>query len=87
MNTINIKPIAVALNTNANAVSFQVLTLTLPPQTFLLNARFFQINQDSTKEVINIPFELPLSDYENWQSDAELEDKCLVALNLERNVQ
>jgi len=85
MNIINIKPIAVALNTIANAVSFQVLTLSLPPQTFSLNARFFQVTEDSKNEVSNVPFTLPLEDYETWQNDTELENKCLEALNLQRN--
>jgi len=85
MNLINIKPIAVALNTTANAVSFQVLTLSLPPQNFLLNARFFQVDENLKVEVSNVPFELSLEDYENWQNDTELENKCLAALNLERN--
>jgi len=80
MNIIDIKPVAVALNVTANKVAFQVLTLDLTPKTFNLNARFFS----DKVEVSNVPFELPISDYNDWKSDLELENKCLTALNLER---
>jgi len=86
MNTIKIEPVAVALNVLANAVSFEVLTLQIPPTTFNLNARFFSINGEQKTEVANISFSLPLADYEAWQSDAELENKCLIHLKLTKNV-
>jgi len=78
MNIINITPVSVALNITANKVTFQVLTLDLTPETFNLNARFF----NEEVEVSNVPFELPIEDYTNWKSDSELETKCLAALNL-----
>jgi hypothetical protein len=80
MNTINILPVFVALNTTANKVVFQVLTLDLSPTEFKLNARFFQ----DTNEITNIPFELPLSVYELWTDDKYLEDVCLSHFKLER---
>ena len=85
MNTINITPVVVAFNTTANAVSFQVLTLNLTPTEFKLNARFYNVHEKQTTEVANIPFALPFEDYENWNSDLELENKCLSALSLQRN--
>ena len=85
MQKINIIPIVVALGISANAVSFEVLTLPIPPTTFKLNARFFNVQEDKTEEVSNVPFELPLEDYNNWQSDTILEDKCLTKLGLKRN--
>jgi len=80
MNLINIKPVFVALNTTANKVAFQVLTLDLSPKEFKLNARFYQ----DDAEITNIPFELDLSFYESWTNDVELENECLKHFNLER---
>lgn len=85
MNTINITPVVVAFNTTANAVSFQVLTLNLTPTEFKLNARFYNVQEKQTTEVANILFALPLEDYNNWNSDVELENKCLSALGLQKN--
>ena len=85
MQKINIIPIVVALGISANAVSFEVLTLPIPPTTFKLNARLFNVQEDKTEEVSNVPFELPLEDYNTWQSDTILEDKCLTKLGLKRN--
>ena len=84
MNTINITPVTVAFNKIANAVSFQVLTLDLTPEKFYLNAKFFNVFENNKIELANVPFELPIEDYKNWQNDAELEAKCLTALNLNR---
>ena len=84
MNLINIKPVSVALGVTANAVSFQVLTLDIWPKDFKLNARFFSVTDEGQKEVSNVPFSLPLEDYENWNADTYLENKSLAALNLER---
>ena len=85
MNTINITPVAVGLNQAANAVLFQIQTLNLPPTEFIFNARFFWITNNIQKEVANVPFLLPIEDYNNWNSDVELENKCLSALSLQRN--
>jgi hypothetical protein len=82
MNQINIIPVTVGFNITANVVSFQILTFDLSPITFNLNARFYVETQDQIKEVSNIPFTLPLEDYESWKSDGVLENKCLKALNL-----
>jgi len=86
MNKINIKPVVVGLNITANAVAIQVLTLDITPEVFNLNARFFNVNQKEGlgPEVANIPFTLPLEDYENWQTNEYLENKSLAALNLEK---
>jgi hypothetical protein len=84
MNQINIEPVIVGLGITANVVSFQILTFDLSPITFNLNARFYNENNDELKEVSNIPFTLPLEDYETWKSDSVLENKCLKALNLVR---
>ncbi len=89
MKIIDIKPVAVGLNITANAVSFQVLTLDITPKQFKLNARFFYINAEpgletERTEVSNTPFELPIEDYNNWQTDEYLESKCLTKLGLER---
>jgi hypothetical protein len=82
MNQINIEPVTVGFNITANVVAFQVLTFDLSPITFNLNARFYNETKDEIKEVSNIPFTLPLEDYETWKSDSVLENKCLKALNL-----
>jgi hypothetical protein len=84
MNKINIEPVIVGFNITANVVAFQVLTFDLSPDTFNLNARFYNEIEAEIKEVSNIPFTLPLEDYETWKSDAVLENKCLKALNLVR---
>jgi hypothetical protein len=84
MNLIKIKPVEVALNTTSNAVAFQVLTLDIAPEKFNLNARFFFVNEETKKEVSNVPFELPLEDYKEWITDEFLENKSLKHLNLER---
>jgi hypothetical protein len=84
MNQINIEPVTVGLGITANVVAFQVLTFDLSPITFNLNARFYNETKDEVKEVSNIPFTLPIEDYETWKSDTELENKCLKALNLVR---
>ena len=84
MNQINIEPVIVGFNITANVVAFQVLTFDLSPITFNLNARFYNETQEEIKEVSNIPFSLPLEDYETWKSDSVLENKCLKALNLVR---
>ncbi len=84
MNTINIKPVPVGFNKLANAVCFQVLTLDLNPNKFYLNAKFFNVSESNKIELANVPFELPIEDYKNWQNDAILETKCITALNLER---
>jgi hypothetical protein len=84
MNQINIEPVTVGFNITANVVAFQVLTFDLSPLTFNLNARFYLETEEEIKEVSNIPFTLPIEDYETWQSDAVLENKCLKALNLVR---
>ena len=84
MNKINIEPVVVGLNITANVVSFQILTFDLSPITFNLNARFYNETNDELQEVSNIPFTLPLEDYESWKSDSVLENKCLKALNLIR---
>ncbi len=84
MNKINIEPVTVGLGITANVVAFQVLTFDLSPETFNLNARFYNEIEAETKEVSNIPFTLPIEDYETWKSDAVLENKCLKALNLVR---
>jgi hypothetical protein len=84
MNKINIEPVTVGLGITANVVAFQVLTFDLSPDTFNLNARFYNETETETKEVSNIPFTLPIEDYETWKSDAVLENKCLKALNLVR---
>jgi hypothetical protein len=82
MNQINIETVTVGLGITANVVSFQILTFDLSPIEFNLNARFYNETQDQIKEVSNIPFTLPLEDYESWKSDGVLENKCLKALNL-----
>jgi|LakMenE01Jun11ns_1017448.scaffolds.fasta_scaffold9567095_2 hypothetical protein len=84
MNKINIEPVTVGLGITANVVAFQVLTFDLSPDTFNLNARFYNEIEAELKEVSNIPFTLPIEDYETWKSDAVLENKCLKALNLVR---
>jgi hypothetical protein len=84
MNKINIEPVVVGWNITANVVSFQILTFDLSPLTFNLNARFYNETEEKIKEVCNIPFTLPLEDYETWKSDSVLENKCLKALNLVR---
>lgn len=84
MTTINIKPVPVGFNRTANAISIQVLTLNIKPEKFNLNARFFSVIEDKKTELANVPFELPLEDYDNWQTDEYLENKSLQALNLER---
>lgn len=84
MNLINIKPVAVGLNITANAVAIQVLTLDIKPIAFNLNARFFDVTEDKQTEVANIPFTLPLEDYDNWQTDEYLENKSLAKLGLTR---
>ena len=84
MNKINIEPVTVGLGITANVVSFQILTFDLSPIEFNFNARFYVETQDQIKEVSNIPFTLPLEDYESWKSDSVLENKCLKALNLVR---
>jgi hypothetical protein len=84
MNKINIEPVTVGLGITANVVAFQILTFDLSPITFNLNARFYVETEKQIKEVSNIPFTLPLEDYESWKSDTELENKCLKALNLVR---
>jgi hypothetical protein len=84
MNKINIEPVTVGLGITANVVAFQILTFDLSPDTFNLNARFYNEIEAETKEVSNIPFTLPLEDYETWNSDAVLENKCLKTLNLVR---
>lgn len=80
MNIINIKPVLVGFNLTANKVSFQILTFDLSPKEFNLVAKFYNDNN----EIANIPFELPIEDYNNWKSDSGLENKCLVALNLDK---
>ena len=88
MTLIKINPVVVALNTTANAVAIQVLTLDIKPQAFKLNARLFNVEPatettpENKTEVANIPFELPIEDYDNWQTDEYLETKSLQALNL-----
>lgn len=77
---IKIKEISVGFNLTANNVSFQVLTFDLSPKEFNLVAKFYCDNN----EVVNVPFQLPIEDYNNWKSDSGLENKCLVALNLEK---
>jgi hypothetical protein len=77
---IRIKEISVGFNLTANMVSFQVLTFDLSPIEFKLVAKFYFDNN----EVANVPFQLPIEDYNNWKSDSGLENKCLVALNLEK---
>jgi hypothetical protein len=84
MNLIKIKPVSVGLNIQANAVSIQVLTLDIAPEKFNLNARFFFVDEETKKEVSNIPYELPLEDYKEWITDEFLENKSLKHLNLER---
>jgi hypothetical protein len=84
MNKINIEPVVVGWGITANVVAFQVLTFDLSPLTFNLNARFYNETETELKEVSNIPFTLPIEDYESWKSDAVLENKCLKALNLVR---
>lgn len=88
MNKIKIKPISVGLNTTANEVSIQVLTLDITPEAFKLNARFYDtqtIGEETTsKEVYNAPFELPIEVYNNWQQDSYLENESLAKLGLER---
>ena len=83
MELIKIKPVPVSLGTTANAVLFQVMTLDLSPSEFKLNARFFNVEKETKTEVANVPFELPLADYETWTNDEVLADKCLTKLNLE----
>ena len=85
MNLIKINPVIVAFNTTANYVRFQVEKLMLPPNAFLLNAVFYTCNDNNCYEVANTIFELPLSDYHNWQDDDILINKCLEKLNLQRN--
>jgi len=85
MNQINIEPVIVGFNITANVVAFQVLTFDLSPITFNLNARFYFETEEEIKEVSNIPFTLPIEDYETWKSDSVLENKCLKALNLVRS--
>jgi hypothetical protein len=84
MNLIKIKPVSVGLNIQANAVAIQVLTLDIAPEKFNLNARFFFVDEETKKEVSNIPYELPLEDYKEWITDEFLENKSLKHLNLER---
>jgi len=84
MNLIKIKPVSVGLNIQANAVSIQVLTLDIAPEKFNLNARFFFVDEETKKEISNIPYELPLEDYNEWITDEFLENKSLKHLNLER---
>jgi len=84
MNQINIEPVTVGLGITANVVSFQILTFDLSPIEFNFNARFYNETEKEIKEVSNIPFTLPIDDYESWKSDAVLENKCLKALNLVR---
>jgi hypothetical protein len=84
MNKINIEPVTVGFNITANVVAFQILTFDLSPIEFNLNARFYNKIEAETIEVCNIPFTLPIEDYETWKSDAVLENKCLKALNLVR---
>jgi len=84
MAKIKIEPVSVAFNTTANAVEFQVSTLTLSPTTFDLNAKFYNEIEHLSFEVSNVPFSLPLEDYNTWDSDVELENKCLAYLNLTR---
>ena len=84
MNLIKIKPVQVALNTTANAVAIQVLTLNIAPENFNLNARFFFVDGEIKSEVSNVPFSLPIEDYNKWVTDEYLENASLNALNLER---
>jgi hypothetical protein len=84
MNQINIEQVVVGFNITANVVSFQILTFDLSPIEFNFNARFYVETAEEIKEVCNIPFTLPIEDYETWKSDAVLENKCLKALNLVR---
>jgi len=77
---IQIKEISVGFNLTANNVSFQVLTFDLSPKEFNLVAKFYFDNN----EVANVPFQLPIQAYDNWKVDSTLENKCLVALNLEK---
>ena len=77
---ISIKEISVGFNLTANMVSFQILTFDLSPKEFNLVAKFYNDNV----EISNVPFQLPIEDYTNWKSDSGLENKCLVALNLEK---
>ena len=77
---IRIKEISVGFNLTANMVSFQVLTFDLSPKEFKLVAKFYFDNN----EVANVPFQLNITDYVNWKGDSALENKCILALNLEK---